>query len=70
MEAIDVREQPEEHDDRPVRRGCLAAGCLCKDVRIVSRRRAAFYAYLADSRGETSARVISPDPDWLMPLPS
>jgi hypothetical protein len=68
MEAIDIRQQPDDRDQRPPQRGCLAVGCTCKDVRIVSRRRAKFHAYLADVRGETAARVINPDLDWVLPF--
>lgn len=45
-------------------RGCLVAGCTCKDARIVSHRRAAFFAAVARRAGETADRVIAPDPDW------
>ncbi|HEX6868377.1 MAG TPA: hypothetical protein VF119_06210 [Candidatus Limnocylindrales bacterium] len=45
-------------------RGCLVDGCSCKDARIVSHRRAAFFAALARRTGETADRVIAPDPDW------
>ena len=47
--------------------GCVAAGCGCRDGRIVSQRRARFHAYLARERGETADRVIAPDPDWRIP---
>lgn len=46
------------------RLGCLVDGCPCKDARIVSRRRAAFFAAVARHAGETADRVIAPDPDW------
>jgi hypothetical protein len=53
------------------RRGrCLVDGCTCKDSRIVSRRRAAFFAWLATGRGQTANRVIAPDPSWAIPGPS
>jgi hypothetical protein len=68
MEAIDVRQQPQDDDPGPMQRGCLVAGCTCKDPRIVSFRRARFHAYLAETRGETADRVIAPDPDWRLPL--
>lgn len=48
--------------------GCLAAGCTCKDVRIVSHRRAAFFASVARRRGETANRHIEADPTWRLPL--
>ena len=50
--------------DRPARRACLVAGCTCKDARIVSHRRAAFFAAWAKGQGETADRVIEPDPAW------
>jgi hypothetical protein len=50
--------------DQPARRACLVAGCPCKDVRIVSRRRAAFFAAWAARNGETADRFIAPDPTW------
>ncbi len=49
------------------RPACLVAGCPCKDVRIVSRRQAAFFASLSRSRGETADRVIDPEPEWRVP---
>lgn len=57
-------------DDRPLasghpaRRACLVPGCPCKDARIVSHRRAAFFASLARHHGETADRIIAPDPAW------
>ena len=50
--------------DRPGRRACLVAGCTCKDARIVSHRRAAFFADWAKNHGETANRVVEPDPTW------
>lgn len=52
--------------DAPPRR-CVVAGCGCKDLRILSPRRARFHAYLARARGETADRVIDPDPEWWLP---
>jgi hypothetical protein len=48
----------------PHRSACLVEGCPCKDARIVSRRRAAFFAAIARQTGETADRVVSADPDW------
>ena len=48
-------------------RGCLQEGCPCRDARIVSHRRAAFFAAIARANGETADRVIAPDPEWLLP---
>jgi hypothetical protein len=50
--------------DGPVRRTCLVEGCPCKDARIVSHRRAAFFAAWAVDHGETADRLVAPDPAW------
>ena len=57
--------------DRVVR-WCLVAGCPCKDARIVSRRRAAFFATWAREHGETADRAVAPEAGWRIPtlLPS
>jgi hypothetical protein len=53
----------------PSRSGaCLVAGCTCKDARIVSFRRAAFFAAVARRAGQTADRVIAPDPTWRLPV--
>jgi hypothetical protein len=49
------------------RRGCLVEGCPCKDARIVSTRRAAFFAAWAEQHGETADRHVVPDLDWRLP---
>jgi hypothetical protein len=46
---------------------CLVQGCSCRDARIVSRRRASFFADLARSKGETARRVIRPEAGWTLP---
>lgn len=57
--------------ERPARRACLVDGCTCKDARIVSPRRAAFFASWAKGHGETADRVVEPDPTWRLTfLPS
>jgi hypothetical protein len=66
MEPMNARE-PAGQPDRPLRGGCTAIGCTCNDLRIVSPRRARFYAYRAASRGQTAQRVITADPDWRLP---
>jgi hypothetical protein len=48
----------------PVRPACLVPGCTCKDARIISQRRVAFFADWAKGHGETADRVIEPDPEW------
>ena len=50
------------------RRGCLVEGCSCKDARIVSPRRAAFFADWARQHGETANRSIAPEFDWRIPV--
>jgi hypothetical protein len=51
----------------PTRRACLVDGCTCKDARIVSTRRTAYFASVASLRGETANRVIAADPTWSLP---
>jgi hypothetical protein len=51
----------------PAAGACLVRGCPCKDARIVSRRRAAFFAAVAREHGETADRTVAPDPDWAIP---
>jgi hypothetical protein len=46
---------------------CLVAGCPCKDPRIVSHRRAAFFAAVAREHGETASRIVAADPEWQIP---
>lgn len=65
---MDVSETRPRSEAGPSRRsGCLAAGCPCRDARIVSHRRARFFSHLAVVNGETADRVIEPDPDWQLP---
>jgi hypothetical protein len=53
----------------PSRSGaCLVDGCPCKDARIVSHRRAAFFAAVARQAGQTADRVISPQAGWRIPV--
>ena len=51
----------------PLRQACLVDGCSCKDARIVSSRRAAFFARIARSRGETADRQVAATEDWRLP---
>ena len=51
----------------PARNACLTAGCSCKDARIVSLRRATFYATVARGSGETADRVVPAEPGWRIP---
>jgi hypothetical protein len=50
------------------RRACLVEGCTCKDARIVSTRRASYFASVAKTRGETANRVVEADPTWAFPV--
>lgn len=52
---------------QPARRACLVDGCPCKDARIVSSRRASYFASVARSRGETADRVVAAEPSWSVP---
>ena len=67
-------QQVERHEaTRQARRACLVEGCTCKDARIVSHRRAAFFSAWAKDHGETANRVIKADPTWSFlfnPLPA
>jgi hypothetical protein len=49
------------------RRACLVEACTCKDPRIVSTRRATYFASVAKVRGETADRVVRADPSWAIP---
>jgi hypothetical protein len=65
MDTNETRAKPEAgHGPRSV---CLAEGCPCQDARIVSHRRARFFAHLAETQGETASRVILPEPGWELP---
>ena len=65
MDAYEIRTKPGAHKEP--RSGCLAEGCPCQDARIVSHRRARFFAHLAEAHGETAGRVIAPEPGWELP---
>ena len=68
MDTNEIRIEPRaEHEPRS---GCLAEGCPCSDARIVSQRRARFFAHLAETHGETASRVIAPEPGWELPHPA
>lgn len=49
------------------RRACLVDGCSCKDARIVSHRRAAYFASQARANGETANRIVAVEADWRLP---
>jgi hypothetical protein len=65
-ESVMDSQQVERHEAtaRQVRRACLVEGCTCKDARIVSHRRAAFFSAWAKDHGETANRIVRPDPSW------
>jgi hypothetical protein len=50
------------------RSACLVEGCSCKDARIVSTRRASYFASVAKARGETADRMVEADPNWILPV--
>ena len=52
----------------PPRSACLVDGCTCKDARILSTRRASYFASVAKARGETSDRMVAADPYWTLPV--
>jgi hypothetical protein len=52
---------------QPSRMPCLVDGCSCKDARIVSRRKAAYFAARAQISGQTADRVIAPERGWRIP---
>ena len=64
---MDIQWDRQRATDPPVRPACLVPGCTCKDARIISHRRASFYAAVAADNGETADRVIAPDPEWRIP---
>jgi hypothetical protein len=61
--AMDSQQASRQVVDRG-RRGCLVEGCPCKDPRIVSRRRSAFFAAWAQEHGETANRTVAPEQGW------
>ena len=52
---------------QPSRRACLVDGCSCKDARIISHRRVAYFASQAIANGETANRIVPADADWRLP---
>jgi hypothetical protein len=65
MDANEITTKP--GSERTARSGCLVDGCPCRDARIVSHRRARFFAHLAVVNGETAQRVIRPEAGWEIP---
>ena len=52
---------------QPSRRACLVDGCSCKDARIISHRRVAYFASQAIANGETADRILPAEADWRLP---
>lgn len=65
MDVSDIGQRSGAGPSRPSR--CMAPGCPCQDARIVSHRRARFFAHLAVVSGETADRIIRPEADWMIP---
>jgi len=56
-----------EATETPAAGACLVSGCTCKDARIISYRRAAFFAALARRTGQTVDRIVAVEPGWRFP---
>ena len=67
MPAPETTQVVETAEMPTARGGCLVVGCHCKDARIVSHRRAAFFAAVARQAGETADRFIPAEPEWEIP---
>jgi hypothetical protein len=50
-----------------MRGACVVSGCTCKDSRILSFRRVAFFAAVARRSGQTADRVVAVESDWRIP---
>lgn len=61
---IVILDSPTDPPPPPMRSACLVEGCSCKDARIVSHRRAAFFAAIARRTGETADRVVPAEASW------
>jgi hypothetical protein len=68
-EGAEAMDRPDQTTDQPQasRRPCLVDGCTCKDARIVSRRRAAYFAARARVTGQTADRFVPTEDGWLLP---
>jgi hypothetical protein len=66
---MDGTDEITTRDRTPTRGKCTVDGCPCKDARIVSFRRAAFYAARARVNGETADRVVAIEDGWQLPTP-
>jgi hypothetical protein len=62
-----TRQHLGEPDQLRAEGACLVGGCPCKDPRIVSHRRAAFFAAVAREQGENADRAVAVDPEWRLP---
>ena len=65
---MDIKWDRQVATDPSVRSACLVPDCPCKDPRIISSRRVAFFAAWAKDHGETADRVVTPDPAWPLML--
>lgn len=66
---IVILDPPTDPSPPPMRSACLVEGCPCKDARIVSPRRAAFFAAIARRTGETADRVVPAEASWSFDWP-
>ena len=64
---LDLRQHLAEPRRFPADGACLVAGCPCKDPRIVSHHRAAFFAAVARAHGETANRTVAAEAGWQIP---
>jgi hypothetical protein len=60
-DGMDTKAERRRATDQPVSRACVVDGCPCKDARIISSRRVAFFARWAREHAETADRLIAPD---------
>ena len=61
---IAIIDTPADPSPSPMRSVCLVDGCPRKDARIVSHRRAAFFAAIARRTGETADRIVPAESSW------
>jgi len=67
MDGTQESRQEPRQESTSRRQPCLNPGCPCKDPRIVSRRKAAYFAAQARVNGQTADRVIAPQRGWRIP---
>jgi hypothetical protein len=66
MQAPETIEMVEATETR-MRGACITSDCTCRDSRIVSYRRAAFFGAMARRSGQTADRVVAVEPEWRIP---